>query len=639
MNTEKQVQTIPQIMYMQLEKYSQYTATLSKDSSGIFTPMTYRILWDKIAQLTVQLHSMGLKKDETVAIISDNRWEWIVSNLAILTCGGCDVPRGTDSVQKEVIYILNHASCKIAFAENIEQSKKILNEKPQNLQHLIIFDSEDMETLDTKDVHIYSFSKLLEQGGNIPSYESIFQSLIQQGSLEDTASIIYTSGTTGLPKGVVLSHKNFIFQLERLSSQEWLRPASVLLCILPIWHSFERIVNYTAVYMHSILVYSNPIASILTKDMKQTHPHITCAVPRIWEGIRAGILRNVLQENIIKQMIFFFFLWIGSQYTFFKALLKGSLTSIKYPRIYILDVLLAIIPFTLLAPFRFLGNTLVFKKIKEKMGGNFQKGISGGSALPAYVDRFFEAIGIPVFEGYGLTETAPVIAVNTQKTKLWGTVGLPLKNIEYKIITSKGKEARRGKAGELMIRSDQVMKGYHKNIAETKKVLSDDGWFRTGDLALRTRKGAIKIIGRVKDTIVLRNGENVEPEPLEMALCQSSYIDYAMAVGQDQPRISALIFPNEEKAKEFAKAQIPNIQDDLKKISQHEKFITLIKSEIRKFVNVSTGFKPHEHIGEIHIIPKTLSLNNELSLNLKIKRFKIYEIYKPIIKQLNSAKL
>jgi len=280
-----------------------------------------------------------------------------------------------------------------------------------------------------------------------------------------------------------------------------------------------------------------------------------------------------------------------------------------------------------------LGNALVFKKIKGKLGKRFIAGVSGGGALPPSVDRFFEAIGILILEGYGLTETAPVLSVRLRNHPVTGTVGPVHRGTEVRILDERGNVLPAGQKGVIHVRGPQVMLGYYKRPDLTEKVLSKDGWLNTGDLGMFTIHGELKIIGRVKDTIVLRGGENIEPLPIEQRLRESPYIQQAAVVGQDQRYLAALIVPNQEVLTAWAEENdIPF--NDYPSLLEQPEVKELINSEINSYISIKNGFKPFERIYYFALLPSPFEEGRELSAKLDLKRHVINELYADQIKKL-----
>jgi len=329
--------------------------------------------------------------------------------------------------------------------------------------------------------------------------------------------------------------------------------------------------------------------------------------------------------------LFNFFVDVGQTHAKLTNLLRGLLPTFRR-RFRPLEILIAFIPYLLLLPFRGLGNQLVFKKLKAKLGGRFIAGISGGGALPGYVDRFFQAAGILLLEGYGLTETGPILSVRKQHHPVVNTVGPIFDSVEYKVLDKDGKEMPPGRKGVLYVKSEQTMRGYYKRPDKTEEVLKD-GWLNTGDIVIFTHKRAFKIIGREKETIVLMGGENVEPVPIEEKMQQSEFIDQVMVVGQDEKYLAALIVPNMEKVEEAAKSR------DIQYMEVDDLFASpalteIINDEIQALINPKNGFKIFERIYKFRLLTKPFEVGKELTASLKIKRDVVAELYKNEIKQL-----
>ena len=618
-------------------KYPENPALLSKNSAGEFITTTHADFYAEVEKAGAGFAEAGVKRGDHVGIISDNRREWVISDLALMGIGAADVPRGADSTALEISFIINHADCKIVIAENTTQALKILDhlEELPLLEKLILFDSDEGKiSADKKGkVEILSFSNVLAAGRKkIEADRDFFVRELDKGGPDDLATIIYTSGTTGKPKGVMLTHRNFLFQLDRVNGKYiFIKPGDVMLSILPVWHSFERTCEYIFLEAGGSMAYSQPIGSVLIADMALVNPQWIVSVPRIWEGVRSAIKRKLKNEKKIKRVLFMFFLGVSELFNDFLAMFAGTVPRFRR-RNRIVDILLSFIPLILLLPLKFLGGVLVFKKIRKLFGGRFFMGISGGGALPPHVRRFFNAMGIRVNEGYGLTETAPVLSVCTQKKTVHGTVGPLLPDVEFKILDKENNPVPPGKKGVLYVKSDQVMKGYYKNDEETEKVLKD-GWLNTGDIVIATYNREIKIIGRAKETIVLNGGENIEPVPIEDKCLESDYIDQIIVLGQDQKFIAALIVPNAELVEQTAKEmEIPYM--DYEELLASPEINEIIEKEIRDRVSPKSGFKHFENIFRFKLLPRPFEVGKELTQTLKLRRSVINAMYAKQIKEL-----
>ncbi len=628
--------TIPKRFRSVASLYPNHAAVYSKNKQQIFISTTFNEFYRQAAVLGNALHDFGVKRGDHIGIISDNRKEWMLTDIAVLGLGAIDVPRGADSTADEIAYILAHADCRITFAENATQAEKIISKLDQmpKLENIILYEDtkHDISNSLSDKLQIFTLSELLEKGEELyKKRKDFFDKEVEKGSGDETATLIYTSGTTGEPKGVILTHTNFIFQIDRIYEHINVLPGHIFISVLPIWHSFERAVEYIVFNRAAAIAYSKPIGKIMLEDMGAIKPQWMASVPRIWEGVRSGVYRNANTEGGIKKSLFHFFVGVGEIFAKLRNMLFGWAPQFK-KRSRLLDCLVSFIPIILLFPLKMLGNVLVFKKLKAKIGGHFIAGISGGGALPDYVDIFFQAAGILLLEGYGLTETAPILSVRKQKKPISGTVGPLLQDIEYKVLGENNNELGPGQKGVLWVKSEQVMKGYYKRPEATAEILKD-GWLNTGDIAIFTHTGDFKIIGREKETIVLMGGENVEPVPIEDKLKQSEFIDQAMVIGQDKKYLAALIIPNQEKIE--AAGQEAGIQYmEWEELCVNPQIQNIVNTEIQSLVNTKNGFKIFERISKFMLLSSPFEVGEELTRSLKIKRRIVEEKYKKEIKKL-----
>ena len=624
------VQTIPKLMLEMAEKHPQVAAQMSKDDQGTFVSRSFEELYREVSSFAAGLQKLKVKRGDHVGLISENRAEWFVSDLALLSLGAADVPRGNDSMAQELAYILGFSECSLVIVENEEQLKKVYSVKDQipSLKHFLVLDPkfDSSNSIDTGRIKVSTYAEVRDTGQSVlEKHPDLIEKEIKQGNADDTCTIIFTSGTTGEPKGVVLSHRNFLHQVSCIPNVLDVTPGDIWICVLPVWHSFERIVQYIALGSASTLAYSKPIGQIMLADMAVIKPQWMASVPRIWEAVRAGIYRKIKQEGGVKLLMFNFFVAVGGSHKRMADIIFGRAPQFK-PRSRVLDLSLNFLPYLLLSPLKLLGNALVFKKIKTKLGGRFIAGVSGGGALPPAVDSFFGSAGILLLEGYGLTETAPVLAVRSQFNPVPGTVGPMLAETECRIIGEEGELLPAGSMGLITVRGPQVMSGYYRKPDLTAKVLSEDGWLNTGDLGKLTLRGELKITGRAKDTIVLLGGENIEPLPIEQKITESEYIDTAVVVGQDQKYLAALIIPNTDAVERFAdENHIPyNQPSDL---LDSDDVRELMDGEINSLVNGRTGFRVFERVYRFAILKTAFEIGEELSAKQEIKRHVIADKY------------
>ncbi|MBU0929250.1 MAG: AMP-binding protein [Spirochaetes bacterium] len=610
----------------------------SKDEKGVFQPTSYAELLEEVARFAAGLAGLGLARGDRIGLIADNRKEWLISDLAIIGLGAADVPRGCDATEQELSYILSWSECAIAVLENEKQLAKIVARKAEMpaLKKAVLFDAASEKAVsEAKAVGIetLAFSEVFAAGAaRRSSKPGEYEAEAALGRSSDVATIIYTSGTTGEPKGVMLSHANFLHQTVVLPEIIDLRPGQIWLSVLPVWHSFERIVQYAIIAVYDSIAYSKPIGAVMLPDFQAIRPHWMASVPRIWESVKDGIYKSIRQSGGAKKALFGFFVGVGESFAFFRNMMLGRLPDFGN-RSRILDAVLPVVPLILLAPLRGLGEVLIFKKIKTKLGGRFKAGISGGGAMPASVDIFFDTIGVQILEGYGLTETAPVIGLRPQRKPVMGTVGPAIRGTEFRILDESGADVGTCRKGVVHVKGPQVMLGYYKKPELTAKVLSPDGWLNTGDLGMLTTNGFLKLTGRAKDTIVLLGGENIEPLPIEQRICDSPYIKQAIVLGQDKRFLAALVVPDQDMVTAWAKENTVPIVDYEALLAQPE-VKELIDYEISQAVNQKTGFKSFERIFRFDLLATPFEVGKELSAKQEIKRHVVADLYKHRIAKL-----
>ncbi|BCR21189.1 AMP-dependent synthetase/ligase [Borrelia miyamotoi] len=626
------VDTIPKRFNEVVRLYGDLDIFIYRENESIdFKKQTYSSFWNEVKSIGSGLLHYGIKKGDKITLISDSRREWLIIDIAVMSLGGIDVPKGNDSSEDELAYIINHSESSFVFVENDKQLQKIIDKKHdlKFVQYIVVINDNRLYEDKLENITIISYKKLLSVGYDfLKANPSMFDSELEKVSDKDIATIIYTSGTTGLPKGVVLRHESFIFQLDRIYDYlPILLPGKIMISVLPLWHSFERICEYIVV-LHGISVaYSKPIGPILLKDFAILNPHAIISVPRIWEGIRLAIIKKV-SESFFKKVLFNFFLKTGIFYVKIKERFLGLVPVYKKPNFLIAFFMkfIYLAGLILMFPFKLLGYVLVFKKINKALGKRFEFGISGGGALLEYVDYFFKAVGVLVLEGYGLTEAGPVLSVRRMKHPVTKTVGPLFPDIEYRIVDSDGNDLSCGEKGELWVRSSQIMSGYFKDEAKTDEVLTKDGWLKTGDLVYATINDEISVVGRSKDTIVLKSGENIEPEPIERALSKSLFIDNVMVIGQDQKFLGAIIVPNFEHLGKWAYANgiVFDSHDDL---LSNKSVNNLYSKCVSDIVNSKSGFKNFERIVRFILLKDAFVVGEELTNTLKLKRYYIFKKY------------
>lgn len=629
--------TLPRMLREVSQKYPDIPAQMTRISKeGDFETVTYKELYDNSQAFAGGLLALGTVRGEKVGLISDNRKEWEQADMGIMTIGACDVPRGCDASEKDLKYILSFTEVKTCIVENEFQIRKILNVKDEipTLKRFIIFEEpteNEVKLCKEAKIDLLRFYDVVEDGKKYNEKNpGKVEAEIEVGQWDDIAAIIFTSGTTGVPKGVTLSHGNFITQLDELQERIYLKPAERAICVLPVWHVFQRLVEYVIISQTAVLCYSKPIGSILLPDMLALNPTLLPAVPRVFEAVYEGITKKMRRTGGIVEALFNFFTAIAICHSWMdrKMFRKNFMTHNEFTPGY---WLLFIIPWLLLYPWKLLGNVLVFKKVKAMLGTNFRAGVAGGGAYPKAIDQFFWALGINVVEGYGMTETAPVVAVRPVDAPIFGCIGTPIRGVSARIVDMEGNVLKPGNKGVLQIKGGTVMKGYYKRPELTEKAISPDGWLDTGDLAIESIHGELKILGRVKDTIVLTGGENIEPLPLEAKMQESRFIQTAVVVGQDQRNLGALILPNQEELELWANENNISFKDFEDLVKKPEAY-KLIEDEIKELINAKNGFRMFEKIVKFAFLTKPFEVGKELSAKQEIMRYKLTEIYEKEIK-------
>lgn len=630
--------TLPKMFRDASEKYYKYTAQMDRVGRNEFRPVSFREFYQKGLDFGAALITLGVKRGDSVGLISDNRAQWLQADLGIMAIGGIDVPRGCDATLNDLEKIFSITESRFVIAENNSQVNKILQLKDtvSSIETVICFEDDLKEEVIqgavNKGLKLYFFNNLMKEGKTWRIHnEGVVEAEVEKGCWDDIATIIFTSGTTGTPKGVMLSYGNFLTQLDELPERIYLNPGERALSVLPVWHVYERMMEYVVLYQGAAICYSKPVGSIILSDFKKLNPHFMPAVPRIFEAIYDAINKNMRKHGIIVfglvLPIYKFFIAVGKIHKFMTRKMFNQNPS--FTRYYsVFWWFLFLIPWSLMWPLYGLGNLLVFRKIKSMFGNNFRAGIVGGGAFPEFLDKFFWAVGVKVVEGYGLTETAPIVSVRPVAMPVFRTIGSPIRGVEARIVDiNSGEILPRGKKGVLQVKGPTVMKGYYKRPDLTAKAIDTDGWFNTGDLAIMTIHNELMIKGRIKDTIVLRGGENLEPVPIEAKLAESPYIKYAVVVGQDKRYLGALIVIDEEEIKNYGEENGIQydtfndflLSDDVKK---------LYEAEIADLISAKNGFKLFERIARFTLLTKPFEIGVELSAKQELRRFNINEIYK-----------
>ncbi len=624
--------TIPQLLYERAQEIPADELQYYKDKTGAFQRISYGEFSELMLDFGAGLLALGVHPKDHVGLISDNRREWLTCSMGIMSIGCSDIPRGSEATVKDLSYILHFAECKTVIVENGYSFKKVLEcrESLPDLTTLILIDPSGNETggAEKDGIKVFSYEDIIQKGKEFRTdVPGATEEIMLSGEETDTATIIFTSGTTGKPKGVELIHQNFTCQIKGIRNRLPLKHGDKSLCVLPVWHIYEREMEYVFMDMGVALCYSKPIAGMILADMKKIRPQFMACVPRVWEAIYKVVQKQSKSGLKAKAVLFNICKGAASLIQMFYDIIHERNLHYKKP-LFIMRILnkALYIPILLFLPLKMLGDSLFFIPAQETLGGEFKMGMSGGGGLAPYIDKFFNAIGIRIIEGYGLTETAPVCAMRNYRRPVLGTIGTAMPYCDAQVRRKDGSLCKPGEKGVLFIRGKNVMKGYYRESELTAQVLKD-GWFNTGDIVVQTYTREFIVKGREKDTIVLRSGENVEPVPIENKLEESPYIAKAVIVGQDRNCLGALIIPATDSIEDYARQNGLNTENT-SALLKDEKIRNLIFSEMEKLISPKNGFKSCEKIGKFVFLDKPFEVGVELSAKGSIIRHKVNELYK-----------
>ncbi|MFN6538390.1 MAG: AMP-dependent synthetase/ligase [Nostoc sp. EkiNYC01] len=623
------VESLPEIWPLAAQEFGDVVA-LHNPHVKPETVITYSQLAEKIQLFAAGLQALGIKLGDRISLISDNSPRWFIADQGIMTAGGVDAVRSSQAEKEELLFIIANSGSTALVLEDLKTLKKLqdrLNDLP--IQFVVLLSDEAAPT--ETPLKVLNFTQLIEFGVNhnfVPAKQN----------RDGLATLIYTSGTTGKPKGVMLSYTNLMHQVISFGTVLQPNPGDIVLSILPSWHSYERTVEYYLLSQGCTQVYTN-LRSV-KGDLRQFKPNYMVGVPRLWESIYEGVQKQFREQPAKKQRLIKFLLGISEKYIKAQRVAQGlDLNNLHASAV---ERFAATILATTLLPLHKLGERLVYAKVREATGGQVKQMISGGGALPRHIDNFFEIIGVQILQGYGLTETSPVTHVRRPWRNLIGASGLPLPATEAKIVDPETKAPLPvEKRGLVLLKGPQIMQGYYQNPQATAKAIDSEGWFDSGDLGWLTPENDLVLTGRAKDTIVLTNGENIEPQPIEDACLRSPYIDQIMLVGQDQRSLGALIVPNLEALEKWAATQ--NLTLDIEsdrvtssfgeKIDLESKMIQdLFRQELNREVQNRPGYRPDDRIGSFKFILEPFSIENGLmTQTLKVRRHIVVERYRDII--------
>lgn len=586
--------TIPRQFLHLTESFKKPDLLLYK-KDGRYVSLSTDEVRREVGRIALGLHALGVRRGDKVILLAENGPWWVMTDYAILSLGAVTVPVYTSLVPEQVRYIIEDSDAAIVVISDRKQWEKILAVK-RSLTKARLFISFETQP----DEGVISLAEVKEKGEAVAKGSpSLFEELARSVRPEDLASIIYTSGTTGIPKGVMLSHHNFVSNIEALASIIHFDDRDTDLSFLPLSHVLERLVNFAFLSRGCSMAYAESVESV-AQNLVEVRPTVMVSVPRLFEKIYAKVMDSVLAGSALKKKIFFWAIRTGKQYGEKKV--RHQPISSGLERRYRI------------------AHRLVFSKILEKTGGRVRFFVSGGAPLNRDIAEFFYALGLVILEGYGLTESSPVIAVNTFEHLKFGTVGKPIPGVDVRIAAD----------GEILARGPNIMQGYYKKDEETREALRE-GWLCTGDIGHLDEEGFLVITDRKKDLIVTSGGKNVAPQPIENILKQNPYIANAVVIGGSRKFIAALVVPDFEKLERYAQENgIAYV--NRKDLIQNEAVNRFLLKEIDRS---TPHLAPYEKVKKIALLERDFEIEREeITPTLKVKRKIIEQKYHNVIDSL-----
>jgi long-chain acyl-CoA synthetase len=566
---------------------------------GTWQPISHATILDRVRRIALGLDSIGVKRGDRVAILSENRPEWALADYACLTSGFTDVPLYATLPAEQLPYLLDDSGAVAIFVSNSKQAAKIASIRKQvpGLRHVIAFDESARSQSDLMLRDLEAKGTAAESVDRVVVYERTAMSVAP----DDIATIIYTSGTTGNPKGVMLSHDN-IHSNVRASCNVLPIDDDVTISFLPLSHIFERMGDYMFFAAGMSIAYVESFDQV-SVAMTEVRPSFAMSVPRLYEKMYARVLENALSGGALKKRIFFWARAVADRWADEKLAGRepGGMLGLQYA----------------------VAQKLVFSKLKARTGGRMRYFVSGGAPLAPEINKFFYAAGLTILEGYGLTETSPVIGVNTPANFRIGTIGKPIDGVEVQIAPD----------GEILTRGPHVMKGYFNKPDATAEAIDAEGWFHTGDIGV-IEDGFIRITDRKKDIIVTAGGKNIAPQPIENMVKTNKYVSQAVMIGDRRKFPILLVVPNFEQIEKWAKLK-NMIWTDRSQLLTMPAVHAMVDQEVRSQL---TGLAPFESPKKIALLGSDFSVESgELTPTLKVKRRVIEKNYKSLIDSLYDA--
>lgn len=597
----EQLSTQPQTLadlFLQSAKQHNRQDSLNYKRDNVWHSISSDEVISRAKNISLGLYSLGIKNGDRIAILAPNSPDWTITDAGCQLCGVIDVPIYTTLASSSVEYIINDSGSKVFFLQDLAAYKKFesvfINCK--TIEKIIFF-----AEVESKIENAMSLSELEKLGSSLAlTQPNLINELIANVKAADVATLIYTSGTTGEPKGVMLSHKNLLSNAVNASAGFDFTENDKPLSVLPLSHVFERTGMYLYILNGMAVYYAESIDKV-ANNLAEVQPTIFVGVPRIFEKVYAKAKLGASQESRIKETIFDWAIEVGKEYALAAALNEpiSMLLAVKYN----------------------IADRIVFAKFREFFGGKLRFCITGGAALSDDIFLIFTGSGVPIMQGYGLTETSPVITTNTPKYMKLGSVGKPIPNVELRIAED----------GEIETFGPGVMIGYFNKPEATREVFTSDGWFKTGDIGHLDKDGFLKITDRKKELFKTSGGKYIAPSPIEQMIKGSRFVNQVVLIGNNRKFVSALIVPDFDVLKHYAEIKELDIKTPAE-FCKNEKIIDLFQREIAKHTE---GLARFETVKKIALLENELTVETgEMTPTLKVKRRTVDEKYQQIIDEL-----
>jgi long-chain acyl-CoA synthetase len=622
--------TLPRLFAGWAAEYASEPA-LSRRVDGSFSSFSYAELDRRASVLALALaRELGVRRGELVALVCDNRPEWMVCSLAIHFLGAVDVPRASDTPPAILEAILRHAEPAVVILEDPAQLPLVREAAPGSRATVVIDSS---ERVGRAGPGAHTLSGLMELGEAAwPEAGHEVRRRRDEVEPDDLATVIYTSGTTGAPKGVALTHANYELNLRELPRLLHIQREPVMTVLQP-WHAYERQMQLMYLSEGCCLHYSSVLR--LRGDLPLVRPVVMATVPELWVKLYKGVYLKIdgrppLQRKLARWLV-------ARALTSARArrVLEGREPEVR-PRGRVSRAVArawARVAAVTLRPAHALADRLVFREVRAGLGGRLRFPCVGGGPLPDAVDEFFDAAGMPLLEGYGMTEAIVVIAMRDPFHRVLRSTGHVIPGMEHRLLTEDGRPCRPGDVGRLQVRGPNIMRGYYKDPERTAEVLGEGGWLDTRDLALVHADGRLRVLGRLDDTLVLTSGENVNAPYLENELCASEWIDRAVVVGEGRPYVAALVVPSRPHLEGLARrlgltaTDLAAAAADERVVKHYRHLASAISADLRRFT-------PYERVHRVRLLLEDFRIGRELSQTLKLRRREFGRLYSGEIDEL-----